>query len=162
MEFAESIDSQVDSLNISEVKKVENSNYIVYYFGDFDYDPRMTNYKKTNYYMYWKNNQIYRCTIKLDAEKYFSKKLRLDKLKEYFVKTLGQFYHINDFGCESYFSNCFSENKKLTTLDIELIKYHYSYGICKGTSLETFEDQHKRAKEILKNHNSKMFFFHKE
>ena len=160
MSFGKNIASQVDSLEISEVKKVEKSNYIVYYFGDYDYESRMANYKKSDYYIYWKHNKIYRSSIKIDPKVYFNEQLMIYKLKEYFIKSLGHFKFINDFDCENYFSNCYSPNKKLSELDLELLKYHYSYGICKGTDLETFENQHKRAKEILKQHNQKMYFFH--
>jgi hypothetical protein len=44
-------------------------------------------------------------------------------------------------------------------LDFEIIKYHYSYGICKFTDLETFEENHTHAKEAIKN-GGKMFFTH--
>jgi hypothetical protein len=83
-------------------------------------------------------------------------------LRDYFIKSLGYFNLIKDFDCESYFSDCYSANKKLTELDIELLKYHYSYGICKGTSLETFEEQHKKAKEILSNDGHSLIFIHED
>jgi hypothetical protein len=35
-------------------------------------------------------------------------------------------------------------------MDFEIIKYQYSYGICKSTNLKTFEENHKRAIELLK------------
>jgi hypothetical protein len=43
---------------------------------------------------------------------------------------------------------------------LEIIKYHYSYGICKGTNLETFENQHKKAKALLKETGHKLYFLH--
>jgi hypothetical protein len=43
--------------------------------------------------------------------------------------------------------------------DLEILKYHYSYGICKGTDLIVFEKNHKDAKETLKG-NSKIEFIH--
>ena len=45
-------------------------------------------------------------------------------------------------------------------IDLEILKYHYSYGICKGTNIDTFEKNHKDAKEALKNGNTKMHFVH--
>ncbi|WP_191859436.1 hypothetical protein [Hanstruepera ponticola] len=161
MSFATKIANEVDSLNISEVKQIESSNCIIYYFGDYEYEPRLRNNKKSDYYISWNgNNQIYRSSIKIDTELYFNEKLIEQKLKELFIGTLGHFSRINNFGCESYFADCYSENKQLTPLDIELLQYHYSYGICKGTTLEKFEKQHQQAKELLKTHNRKMSFYH--
>jgi hypothetical protein len=91
---------------------------------------------------------------------YFNETLRLYELKKYFIQNLGYFNLINDFDCDSYFSNCYSPNKKLSALDLELIKYHYSYGICKGTDLNTFQEQHQRAKETLEDSDKKIIFFH--
>src|SRR5690606_12165435 len=150
MSFAKIIDKMVDSLHISEVKNVEDSNYVIYYFGDYEFEYKMLNYKNSESYSWWKHNKLNRHSIKLDTEKYFSEQLIQNKLREFFIISLGYFKLINDFDCESYFSNCYSANKKLTELDIELLKYHYSYGICKGTSLETFEEQHRISQEIIK------------
>ncbi|MCX7549798.1 hypothetical protein OS191_02955 [Xanthomarina sp. F2636L] len=161
MKFAEEISSQVDSLNIYEVNKVEDSNYIIYYFGDYEYESNLMNFKRSSNYQYWNgNNQIYKSAIKLDNEMYFNETLRLYELKKYFIQNLGYFNLIDDFKCESYFSNCYSSNKKLTPLDLELIKYHYSYGICKGTNLKTFQEQHQKAKETLEETGNKTMFFH--
>lgn len=161
MSFAKSVANQVDSLNISEVKHVEDSNYIVYYFGDYEYESRMKHYKNSDFYLSWnKHQQIYSCSVKIDTDLYFNEALIQEILKDYFIITLGHFSKINDFSCESYFADCYSKNKHLTNLDIELIKYHYSYGICKGTNLETFEEQHEIAKETLNSHNRKVRFYH--
>jgi hypothetical protein len=138
-------------LHISEVKKIENSNYIIYYKGDFEYESRMVNYKNTDYYMYWNNNsQIYKCALKINAEELFNEKLKLYKLKDYFFRSLGNFKLSDKLNCNNFFADCYSENKKITEFDFDFLKYHYSYGICKGTSLKTFEEQHKRSKKIIK------------
>lgn len=160
MAFAKSIDNAVDSLHISEVKNVEDSNYVIYYFGDYDYETKMTFYKNSADYSWWQHNRIYKHSIKIDPKKFFSEHLIQNRLRSDFVKSLGYFNLIDDLECNSYFSNCFSSNKVLTPLDIEIIKYHYSYGICKGTSLETFEEQHKQAQNILKETGHLMHFFH--
>ena len=83
-------------------------------------------------------------------------------MKSYFFKSLGYFKLSNKYKCESYFSNCFSNNKNITNFDLSLLKYHYSYGICKGTSLKTFNEQHKRAKQQLKKYNHTISFIHSE
>jgi hypothetical protein len=162
MNFTENISKNIDSLNITQTNKIEQSNFIIYYFGDYEYESRMVNYNKTDYYMYWNGkSQIYKNAIKLDPEAFFNESLRLYKLKRVFLQSLGHFEFINDFDCQSYFSNCYSSNKHLTELDMALLKYHYSYGICKGTDLETFENQHKKAKEGLKK-GHRMNFLHSE
>lgn len=160
MSFAKTIDNAVDSLRISDVKNLEDSNYVIYYFGDYEYEFNMRNYKNSDYYLWWKHNQIYKASIKIDKDVYFSEQILQYKLREYFLQSLGYFKLIDDFDCDSYFANCFSPNKRLTNLDLELLKYHYSYGICKGTSLETFEDQHKQAQEVFKKTGHQMCFFH--
>jgi hypothetical protein len=161
MNFAKTIDKAVDSLRISEVKNLEDSNYIIYYNGDYEYESRFI-FNKSNDYSWWKQNKIYRYALKLDPESLFSEHLIQYKLRESFIKSLGFFKLINDFDCESYFSNCYSPNKKLTVLDIEILRYHYSYGICKGTNLETFQNQHKNAKDLYKKTGHLIHFIHQE
>jgi hypothetical protein len=52
--------------------------------------------------------------------------------------------------------------KRSLKKDLEILKYHYSYGICKGTNLETFEKNHSDAKAALKKGNSKFYFLHEK
>jgi hypothetical protein len=40
--------------------------------------------------------------------------------------------------------------KRIWKKDLEILKYHYSYGICKGTDLIVLKKNHKNAKETLK------------
>lgn len=162
LSFADEISKTIDSLNIYEVAKVEDSNFIIYYFGDYEYEPKMTNNKNSDYYIYWKNNRINRGSIKLDTKNLFNETLNQYKLRELFIQTLGYFKLSEEFDCESYFSNCYSPNKKLTPLDLEILRYHYSYGICKGTSLEVFEEQHKNASELYEKTGHLINFIHPE
>jgi hypothetical protein len=75
--------------------------------------------------------------------------------------SLGYFIPQADEKCSSYFSNCTTNDKVLSKEDLEILKYHYSYGICKGTDLETFEENHKSAQNTLsKGPNNKHFFTH--
>ncbi|HET8809876.1 MAG TPA: hypothetical protein VFM65_06365 [Flavobacteriaceae bacterium] len=161
MRFAETIDEHVDSLSISEVRNIEDSNYVVYFSDDYEYEPKLRRSYNSDYYIYWNgNSQIYRSAIKINTKQFFNEKMRGERIKEMFFLSLGRFVQIDDFACESYFANCYSKNKHLTPLDMELLKYHYSYGICKGTTREKFEKQHKMAKKILKNKHHKMMFIH--
>ena len=75
MFFAKSIAKQVDSLKIKEVKRVEDSNYVIYCFGDYEYESRLTNYKHSEYYAHWNNqNQIYKSSIKINLDEFFNEK----------------------------------------------------------------------------------------
>jgi hypothetical protein len=159
--FSREISNQVDSLNIKEVKSVEESNYIIYQSGDFEYESRIGKNTSTDYYMYWNgNSQIYKTTLRIIKEDFFNSSLLLNIMKDYFLKSLGHFDLNYSLGCENYFSGCQEGNIRLTQLDLKILKYHYSYGICKGTDIETFESQHKTAKETLKQHNHRMSFYH--
>lgn len=161
LKFTQQISEKVDSLNISVVKKVEESNYIIYYNNDFEYESRMENYKYTDYYLHWnKKNQLYRCSLKINIDNNFNEKQRLYKLKDFFLRSLGRFKFTNDFNCESFFSDCYSDQKKLSAFDFELLKYHYSYGICKGTTLEIFENQHNNSKKTYKKTGHRIRFIH--
>ncbi|WP_034059104.1 hypothetical protein [Lacinutrix jangbogonensis] len=163
MVFANSLVNKIDSLNINVVKNVEDSNYIIYNSGDFEYESRMINNKASEYYMYWnEKSQIYKTSVKIITSINFNEKLKLIALKKLFFQSLGNFKFNNMLECSNYFSGCFNENSTLSDFDFELLKYHYSYGICKGTSYKTFMAQHKKGKEVLKKKNSRIMFFHEE
>lgn len=159
--FANIIIDEIDSLKIKEVKKLEDSNYVIYYAGGFEYENKLANYKNSDFYLYWNNaNQIYKSSLRINTFDLFNEKLRLYKMRQLFFQSIGYFKFNKDLSCNHYFSGCFSLNNKLSNFDKELLKYHYSYGICKGTDLETFEKQHKQAKEQLKNTGIKIKYFH--
>ncbi len=159
--FAKSTIELIDSLSIDFVRKVEGSNIIIYYEDDFDFESKMNKKKNSDYYMHWNRSKISKLSIYVDNTYFFSDKLRLMEIKRLFILGLGHFQPLEVFSCDSYFSKCISEEKKFSDLDIELLKYHYDYGICKGTDYETFKAQHKRAKKILKaSPNNRMGFFH--
>lgn len=161
MEFTEIIDNTVDSLTIRRVKSVEDSNYIIYYNSDYEYLNEIKNKKISDYWISWNGkNQIERAYVRLVKNQMFSDRLAIQMIKEQLFGTLGWFNRNNELDCDNYFAKCYSDNKHLTRLDIELLKYHYSYGICKGTRRKTFEEQHKRSKENLKKHGSKVLFYH--
>ena len=159
--FAKSTINLIDSLSIEFVNRVEDSNFIIYYDDDYDYESKMNKRQNATYYMHWKGSKISKVSIYIDNTFYFSDKLRLKEIKRLFIQSLGHFELVDDLPCDSYFSNCVSQEKQLTALDIEILKYHYDYGICKGTDLETFRIQHKTSKKLLKrNPKNKMGFFH--
>ena len=164
--FFKFLDKEIDSLKIAVVNNKSKSNYFIYFINkpdDINWDERI--YSKTDgYYLSWDGKQrIYNCTLKLDTQKIYNEKQQITALKKQFLFSLGNFYAMQDRDCKSYFSTCFSIDKELTSEDLELLKYHYSYGICKGTDLETFENNHKKAQEELKkNPNNRMKFIQRE
>lgn len=148
--FTDEITKGIDSLNVQFVKNLNDANFVIYQKGDFEYE---NNLKKLNndYYIWWNNNMINRGFIKIDPEINFNDNLFSEALNKLFIKTLGHFEFTNLIDCSNYFSNCDTPVKKFSKLDYEILKYHYSYGICKGLDEESFDDFHTRAKEHKKN-----------
>lgn len=165
--FFKFLDKQIDSLKITVVNDKTKSNYFIYFINkpdDVNWEERIHT-QTGGYFISWDGKQrIYNCTLKLDTQKIFNQKQQLTSLKKNFLFSLGNFYAIENKNCKSYFSTCFSIDKELTPEDLELLKYHYSYGICKGTDLETFETNHKKAQEASKLHPNSppMNFIHRE
>jgi hypothetical protein len=163
MNFVKSLNKEVDSLSIYKVKRLEDSNYVIYSDQDYQYESKMNTTNAADYYISWRgNNQIFKGSIRINKSKLTSTKIQILKIQEMFIGSLGWFKFTNDLDCDSYFSDCHSDNKQLTALDWELLKYHYSYGICKGTTRNVFEEQHRQSKEMIKKYGkkSKMYFLH--
>jgi hypothetical protein len=151
----------IDSLSIDFVEKVEDSNVIIYYEDDYDYESKMNKKQNSSYYMHWSGSKITKLAIYVNNRYFFSDKLRLMEIKRLFVMGLGHFELLDGLPCDNYFSSCISQEKQLSDLDIELLQYHYDYGICKGTELKDFREQHKTAKELLKkDSNNRLRFRH--
>jgi hypothetical protein len=72
-----------------------------------------------------------------------------------FIRSLGYFYAQPIWTVLVIFQVVLL-TKRIWKKDLEILKYHYSYGICKGTDLIVFEKNHKDAKETLKG-NSKIY-----
>ncbi|MFK5880043.1 MAG: hypothetical protein QM478_11195 [Flavobacteriaceae bacterium] len=167
IKFTKELSKNVDSLTIYEVSKKEDSNYFIYEINEknsYRYDEKVKGKDGVNYYVNWDGRQrLYKCTLEINSLILFNKTFLKNSVIQDFFKSLGQFYNTELLDCESIFSGCYKENNSyLTTLDLELLKYHYSFGINKGTDLLTFEEQHAKAKKELKEHNHKMNFIHIE
>lgn len=161
MNFTNEISSEVDSLTIYKVKHIEESNYIIYTDKDYEYLMELKKFKRSEFWTYWNHkNQIDRVYLRLYSPEVITEKLLSQTIKNLLFTSLGYFTLDNDLGCTHYLSNCYSDNKKLTTLDLEILKYHYSYGICKGTTRNTFNEQHRQCKETLKTTNTLSLFYH--
>ncbi|KQC33172.1 hypothetical protein AAU57_07495 [Nonlabens sp. YIK11] len=139
-DFALNIASKVDSLKMDIVNNVEDSNFVVYYKGSYEYEPRMSS-SAVDFYLSWKGAFIEKGALRIDPEVYFNQEMRLKQLKRYFVKTLGYFEDTRELDCNSYFSSCVDAPEELSQLDLELIQYHYSYGFCKGATLKMYQEQ---------------------
>ncbi|WP_194852034.1 hypothetical protein [Nonlabens antarcticus] len=148
--FADEIFKQVDSLKIRIVRKLEDANFIVYYSNHYEFEPRMSKTAHIDYYLSWNGAFIDRGFLRVDKERYFNDDQRLQSLKRYFFRTLGYFNGTNSLDCGSYFSTCSNAEDSLSQLDLELLQYHYSYGICKGVTLQTYDEQLESAQTYKK------------
>ena len=165
MEFANRISRDIDSLNISRNFIKEKSNYLVYYLNRenlTDYEPRIRN-SKGGYYISWNGKQqIYDGKLKINTELVENEDYQVDLLKYHFFKSLGHFKSSKNLRCRSYLSDC-KTARKLTEDDLELLKYHYSYGVCKGTDLENFTQLTSRMnKRLEENPEAKLYVVHHE
>lgn len=150
--LASSISKEVDSLDISVVIDLEKSNYIVYQVNEnnkYKYSKNLPKNKYIDYYNYWKKSIIYDTKLEINTSKYKNKVVNVNYLIQSFIKSLGHFNTTDKVPCKSVFSQCNSGKKRFTKEDLEILKYHYSYGICKFTDLEKFEEAHMRAKETF-------------
>ena len=162
---AKILSKEVDSLNISFVTDLEKSNYIVYQLDDknsYKYSKRITKNEYIDYYLFWKNNKIYDAKLEINLTKYknTSKTTNINYINQVFFKSLGRFYNSKRMSNKSILSKNNSNKKEISKLDLEILKYHYSFGICKGTDLKKFEEQHMKAKEIFKKTGRHMHFIH--
>lgn len=165
MDFAEEVATEIDSLRIINVTSKDDSNYLVYYMNnnhDEDFEPRISK-KSDGFFLKWnRKQQLVEASLKINTMEIKNQDYQIANLKFNFIRTLGYFGEDTTLQCESYFSTC-PVIRNLTTLDMEILKYHYSYGICKGTNREDFEDLHRKMKETLGKHpNAKLFVVHKE
>jgi len=163
MDFAEGISAGIDSLNIKMVDAIEESNFLVYYLNnenDMDFEPRI-NKKTSGYYVYWNGKQqLTKAVIKVNTINIKTQNYQIANLKFNFIKTLGYFGDDPSIDCNSYFSKC-PVIRNFTSSDMEILKYHYSYGICKGTNREDFENLHRKMKNTLKIHpDAELFIVH--
>ncbi|MDT0675948.1 hypothetical protein [Autumnicola musiva] len=164
--FSAELSTGIDSLNIRKAASKEDSNLQVYYLNgsnsDEQFEPRMAD-QSSAYYVYWNGKQqLNKGFIKIDPKKLKNEKYQIAHLKFQFFKILGRFYSSSNLDCKSYLSNC-KTIRKLTTIDQEILKYHYSYGICKGVNLKDFEELHARNKALLKEHpNAQIYVVHNE
>jgi hypothetical protein len=161
--FAKFLAKNIDSLNISFVNKLEKSNYLIYGINsdnDYNYEPRIKN-NKVSYYAFWNNKQqLYSAKLQVDSRVYKNKKDLILKTKKMFLNSLGMFNWSYRLPKEGYFSLKYYKNKEFTDLDLEILKYHYSYGICKGMTLKLFEQAHKNAKDYYKKTGKQILFKH--
>ena len=162
--FAYNLDNLVDSLRIRFVDSADLSNYLIYHVNDQfskEYEPKLQT-SPEGYYVYWE--QYYKISkgyLKIDTKRITNPQHIQSLMKWRFYASLGYFNTQDDIPCEDYLSSCFEVDKQLSQNDIEILKYHYSYGICKGTLISKFKEQHKSASASLaKNPNNRYFFAH--
>lgn len=164
LHFINLISSGIDSLKISEAKEISNANYIIFYLNkkeDFDLEPRISSNIRGGFHVDWNENQeLTRGILKINTFNMNDTVQHLNTLKHQFFKSLGNFYFSPELHCESFLSKC-SDYKILTKDDLEILKYHYSYGMCKGIDLNEFNRIHKEFKASLeKEPNIKLYMLH--
>ena len=158
------ITKEVDSLDISFVSNLEESNYVVYQIDEnhsYKYSKNMRKNQYITYYSYWNKNKIYDTKLEINVLKYRNKKVNANYVMQNFIRSLGHFNTTSKLPCGNILSDCNSGKKYFTKKDLEILKYHYSYGICKFTNLEVFEDAHYRAKEHFLKTGQYPNFMHK-
>ena len=163
LNFTRKISEGIDSLQISEVKSRAQSNYLIFYKNsedDFDQEPKITA-ENGDYYVNWDSRQRFtRGVIKINAYKLENKSFQLDLLKYHFFKSLGHFKSSKELPCKSFLSAC-RVVRELSPEDLELLKYHYSFGICKGIDLERFDNIHEDFQATLEKHpDAQLFVVH--
>jgi hypothetical protein len=161
IEFAERLDREVDSLAVRFVDTLTESNYVVY-FNDEEhkgvFDPDLVNFHE-GYRVYWKGGRIYQGFLKIDRQVYRDPDVVNKLLLHRFFLSLGYFLPSGELPCSDYLSSCFSSSKALSESDLEILKYHYSYGICKGTRVVEFLEQHRQARASLAKNPTNQFYF---
>jgi hypothetical protein len=91
------------------------------------------------YYLEWNNKQnIYSCSLKLNIQNSLSEEQIITSLKNEFYKILRLFYASLIIWTVLVIFQVVLLTKKFGKKDLEILKYHYSYGI-KGTDLIVFE-----------------------
>lgn len=163
MNFAEGISNEIDSLTIRKVDTKKDSNYFIYYLNDKsdkDFEPKIVN-KNGGYHVTWNSKQqITSASLKINAIIVKSSEYQIANLKFNLVRTLGYFGEDASLECNSYFSNC-PVIRSLIPLDLELLKYHYSYGVYKGTTRDNFEKMHRKMRSTLRQHpNAELYIDH--
>lgn len=136
---------------------------MIYYLNkqhNTDYEPRISG-RSGGYYINWNGKQqIYKASVKINTEFAKEKDYQLQLLKYNFFKSLGYFKSSDILECESYLSGCPVE-RQFTKMDKKLLKYHYSYGVCKGVDLKAFEELHNSMQEHLKKDpDAKLYVVH--
>lgn len=157
------ITNEIDSLKISIVSNLEDSNYIVYQIDEnnnYRYSKNLHNNEYISFWNYWKNNTIYDTKLEINTTRFKNKRINSNYVIQNFIKSLGHFHSTSMLSCENVLSECNNGNKKFTKNDFKILKYHYSYGICKFTDLKTFEENHRKAREIFRETGRHLNFVH--
>jgi len=164
MNFAKRISSDIDSLTITRNFIKEKSNYHIFYLNEdhpVNHEPRIGD--KSGFYVNWnKKRQIYKASLKINTTVVTSDLLKINLLEYHFFKSLGYFSSSKDLDCSSILSAC-STYRKLSQEDLDLLKYHYSYGVCKGQTLKSFTDLTNHMQDQLaKDPNALIYVVHEE
>lgn len=150
LDFADGLSVGVDSLKISRVQTREDANFHIYYTNSRDtvnYEPKLKN-RKSGYWLYWdKRNRFTKGYIKIDTDSIKNPVYQIANLKYQFFHSLGNFNSSPRIKSPGYLSYS-SKIRSLTSLDMEILKYHYSYGKPMGVDKDGFEKFHREIIDI--------------
>lgn len=148
--FTRGLSAGVDSLKISEVQKLEDANFHIYYTNSKDtvnYEPHLNSFT-AGYYVYWNNrNKLTKGFLKVDTDAVNDPVHQIANLKNQFFNSLGMFHDSNQIKSPAYLSG-FKGIRSLTSMDMEILKYHYSYNKPNGVDRKGFDKFHREMQEI--------------
>ena len=158
--FFNDISEHSNSLKISVVSKLEDSNYLIYCKNspsDLD-QPIIKQDNPITYNLLCVNNKYYKGVLRLNTMSIYSFNEQVNNLKVYFFKSLGQFWLINNVPCESMLADCHSTDKKLTDLDYKILNFHYKNNYDSDVSIFKYEDIIEEYGRLRKEHPNQTKF----
>lgn len=124
------LNKNIELLKITVVTSKETSNYFIYSINSKKNVELYPNIKSKAgvAYNFLKNghNIIYSGALRINTSIFYNKDQQSLKMKELFIGSLGIFNKSTSLPCDSYLSDCYSINKELTKIDIDLLKIHYT------------------------------------
>lgn len=137
------VNNNVDGLKVSTVNSKKESNYFVYITNSKNTEELYPNIDSSKNFSYNFSsndlNHIYNGALRIDTDRIFNKEEQIAKMKELFIGSLGIFYLSETLNCDSLLSNCYSTNKKLSQVDIDLLNFHYKNRFMDKVNLAKFE-----------------------
>ncbi|QXP78636.1 MULTISPECIES: DUF2927 domain-containing protein [Winogradskyella] len=137
------INTNIDSVQINIVNKKEASNYFIYITNSKNKEelhPNINTKRSISYNLQSNGlNHIYSGVLRINLESIYNKEEQIIKLKRLFIGSLGIFHLSDSLKCNNFLSSCYTVNKNLTKMDIDLINFHYKNKFDQKVNLNKFE-----------------------